>query len=73
LSLNASNAASEDGKIDVKEVVLGHMSDGYDWHITTWNGHHVSIPLLVIVKGENSGWHVFSSSRLAHGHSYEGF
>ena len=24
LSLNASNAASEDGKIDVKEVVLGH-------------------------------------------------
>jgi F-type H+-transporting ATPase subunit a len=73
LSLQASTAESEEGKIDVKEVVLGHMSDGYDWHITTWNGHHVSIPLLVIVKGENSGWHAFSSSRIAHGHSYEGF
>lgn len=61
-----------DGKMDVKEVVLGHMSDAYDWHITTWNGHHVSIPLPVIVKGEN-GWKVFSSARLAHGEAYEGF
>ena len=44
LPLSASNhAAEEDEKLDVKEVVLGHMSDTYDWHITTWNGHHVSI------------------------------
>jgi len=73
LPIQASQSAVADEKIDVKEVVLGHMSDGYDWHITTWNGHHISIPLPVIVKGEKSGWHVFSSSRLAHGHSYEGF
>ena len=74
LPLSASNhAAEEDEKLDVKEVVLGHMSDTYDWHITTWNGHHVSIPLPIIVKGETSGWHVFSSARLAHGESYEGF
>ena len=74
LPLSASNhAAEEDDKLDVKEVVLGHMSDTYDWHITTWNGHHVSIPLPIIVKGETSGWHVFSSARLAHGESYEGF
>lgn len=59
--------------IDVKEIVLGHMSDSYEWHITTWNQHHISIPLPVIVKGENSGWHIFSSSRLSHGQSHEGF
>lgn len=41
-------------KPDVKEIVLGHMSDAYDWHIVTWNGHHVSIPLPVIVKGKDS-------------------
>ncbi len=59
--------------IDVKEVILGHMSDTYDWHITTWNKHHISIPLPVIVKGETSGWHIFSSSRLSHGQEYENF
>ena len=51
-----------DGKVDVKEIVLGHMSDAYEWHITTWNKHHVSVPLPVIVKGQN-GWQVFSSAR----------
>ena len=51
LSLSPASAAEtqeEPGKVDVKEIVLGHLSDAYDWHITTWNGHHVSIPLLVI-------------------------
>ena len=61
-SLCASNEGSASG-VDVKEIVLGHMSDAYEWHITTWNGHHISIPLPVIVKGESSGWHVFSSER----------
>lgn len=61
------------GGVDVKEIVLGHMSDAYEWHITTWNGHHVSIPLPVIVKGETSGWHVFSSARFHEADNYEGF
>lgn len=72
-----ANAAEAEAKpsVDVKEIVLGHMSDAYDWHITTWKGHHISIPLPVIVKGETSGWHVFSSARFhesADG-TYEGF
>lgn len=73
-----ANSASEDNKqpqIDVKEIVLGHMSDAYEWHITTWNGHHISIPLPIIVKSEEGGWHVFSSARFhdsADG-SYQGF
>jgi F-type H+-transporting ATPase subunit a len=73
LSAKASGSSHEDGKIDVKSIVLGHMSDGYDWHITTYEGHHISIPLLVIVKGENSGWNVFSSSKVTHGDTYNGF
>ena len=74
LSATKVHATNESGeKIDVKEIVLGHMSDAYDWHITTWGEHHISIPLPVIVKGKTSGWHIFSSSRLAHGQSYEGF
>ncbi len=72
----ATTAAAADGggeSVDVKGIVMGHLSDTYDWHITTYEGHHISIPLPVIVRSETTGWHVFSSSRLAHGHSYEGF
>lgn len=69
----ASGNTGKEGQIDVKEIVLGHLSDSYEWHIATWNGHHISIPLPVIVKGKESGWHVFSSSRLAEGKSYENF
>lgn len=67
--------AAEDGEtVNVKEIVLGHMSDAYEWHITTWNGHHVSIPLPVIVYSEHSGWHFFSSARFheSEGGVYEG-
>ena len=75
-ALPAHAAGSPEGeKVDVKEIVLGHMSDAYEWHITTWNGHHVSIPLPVIVKAESGDWHVFSSARFhesADG-SHEGF
>lgn len=71
-SASGSNGG-EGGKIDVKEIVMGHLSDSYEWHIATWNGHHISIPLPVIVKGKESGWHVFSSSRLADGKSYRNF
>lgn len=60
---NTESCENEQPKIDVKEIVLGHMSDAYDWHITTWNGHHISIPLPIIVKSESSGWQVFSSAR----------
>ena len=65
------------GEINVSEFVLEHLADSYEWHITTWGGNHISIPLPVIVKGETSGWHVFSSERIkeaAHeGKDYQGF
>lgn len=74
-SLPVAASGVEEGGVDVKEVVLGHMSDAYDWHIVTWNGEHISIPLPVIVKGENSGWHIFSSSVFHHNEDglHEGF
>lgn len=53
--------------------LFGHVGDGYEFHITEINGHPVSIPLPIIAHSEERGWFVFSSSHLAHGHSYEGF
>ena len=66
--------AKEKG-FDMKKLIFGHIGDAYDWHITTVNGHHISIPLLCIVKGQN-GWDVFCSSKLGHeGHytEYNGY
>lgn len=47
--------------MDLQSILFGHIEDSYEWHITTVNGHPITIYLPVIVKG-NSGWHVFSSS-----------
>ena len=66
-------AEQEESTVDVKEIVMGHIGDAYEWHITTWGNLHLTVPLPVIVYSETSGWHFFSSSRLAENDgSYEG-
>lgn len=68
--------AHAEEEVDVKEIVLGHMSDAYEWHITTFGHKHISLPLPVIVKSQRDGqWHVFSSARFeeAVGGVYDGF
>lgn len=60
-------------EIDVKAIVFEHLGDSYEWHITNWGGREIGIPLPVIVRGKESGWHFFSSSRLKHGAEYNGF
>lgn len=78
LAVGTPVSANESEGVDVKEIVLGHMSDAYEWHITTLGDKHLSIPLPVIVRSETTGeWHVFSSSRIEEaaeeGHDYLGF
>lgn len=65
------NATAQE--INVKEIVFEHLGDSYEWHITDWGEKEISIHLPVIVKGKESGWHVFSSSHLKHGATYNGF
>lgn len=71
----ASGADKDAESVDVKEIVLGHMGDDYSWHISTWKGHHISIPLPVILKSDVTGWHMFSSARFHDTESgiYHGF
>jgi F-type H+-transporting ATPase subunit a len=69
---NSHEAPAEE--LDVNAMILEHVGDAYDWHITSFNHTHISIPLPVIVKSEEGGWHLFSSARFHHGHeSYHGF
>ena len=58
----AGHEASEPGELDMKSYIFGHIGDAYDWHITTINGHHISIPLPCIVI--DGGLHVFLSSHV---------
>ena len=63
--------AHAEGEVDVAEIIFGHIGDSYGWHITEWSGRHVVVPLPCIVHS-STGWHVFMSSKIEHGHEYEG-
>ena len=73
VALRADTGAevSSESSLDMEEYIFGHISDAYEWHIATVHGKHISIPLPCIII--DNGVHVFSSSRLAHGASYEGY
>jgi F-type H+-transporting ATPase subunit a len=65
---------AHDEEFNAPEYIMEHISDSHEWHIlTTKSGHHVSVPLPVILFSKHSGFHLFSSKKIAHGHSYLGF
>ncbi|OJV51779.1 MAG: ATP synthase F0 subunit A [Bacteroidetes bacterium 43-16] len=74
-------ATEEHGKekLDIKEIIFGHIGDQYDWHVLDYTGsdgqkHPVSMPLPVIVYHPEKGISAFMSSKLEHGHAaYEGY
>ena len=68
---SASEAEGEGGQIDYKEIIFEHLGDTYGWDVPFCHG--VRIPLPVIVQSQKGDWHVFSSARVMHGQSYEGF
>lgn len=74
-SSEAEHAEShEEEKFNATEVIMDHIKDSHDWHLwTTKHGHHVSVPLPIIVFSKNSGLNIFMSSKIAHGHNHKGF
>ena len=57
-------ARAED--FSAKEVVLEHIKDSHEWHVTDFGeGRSLVIPLPVIVNS-STGWHVFCSSQFEH-------
>ena len=66
LVLSPAMAANQDKKgIDLKGILMGHIKDSYEWHITDFMGKHIILYLPVIVKS-STGWHVFCSDEFAH-------
>lgn len=61
-----------EGEFNAGEMIIEHIIDAHEWHILTWNGHHISIPLPVILLDEGK-LTVFSSAHLHHGEVYKGY
>lgn len=59
--------------VDVNHLIFGHISDAYEWHITTVNDKHISVYLPVILRDAEGDWHTFSSKRISHEGTYENF
>jgi len=73
-SEDSGHGEAAEEEFNATEYILEHVSDSHDWHILTRkDGHHVAVPLPVILYSKHSGLHLFSSKKIAHGHSHEGF
>jgi len=73
-SADPETTDQETEQLNVGELIFEHVLDAHDWHILTWKGHHVSIPLPVILYSPEKGLDVFMSSQFHHGNSgYNGY
>ena len=59
------------GVEDPKGIIFEHLGDTYGWAAPF--SHSTYIPLPIIVRDCNGDWHVFSSARVEHGATYDGF
>jgi len=77
----SSGIMEEDGKtnggeeeFDAASFIMEHVADSHEWHILTKkDGTSLAIYLPVIIYDRESGFHFFSSRKISHGHSYNGF
>lgn len=62
LAMPALAAQKQGEDLNTSQIVVGHIKDSYDWHVTDIGSKHIVINLPVIVKS-TTGWHVFSTSQ----------
>ena len=55
------------------EMIMHHIADSHEWHFFNTESFNATIPLPIIVYSPQKGLAVFSSSRLTHHGSYEGY
>jgi len=64
----------EKKKIDVKEIIFGHIRDSHEWHLFSIGEFHATLPLLVILYNPSRGFTAFLSSKFEEGEvEYEGY
>ena len=63
LPLQTKAAESKESQLNISEIVLEHLSDAYEWHIASYNGKSLSIPLPIIVRSSQIGEWTFCSEK----------
>lgn len=62
--INAEANVEAEADFDVKEMIMTHIADSYEWHFMKWKDKDISIPLPIILYSKVSGWNIFLSSEL---------
>jgi len=63
--ISAETNNPEQEKLDIPEIVLEHLSDSYEWHIASYEGKHISIPMPIIIRSSASGeWYFCTAHTL---------
>lgn len=65
--------ATDAERIDVKEIIFGHLKDSYEWHVFSTANRDYVIDLPVMLYSKATGWHFFMSDKLEENGSYDGF
>lgn len=66
--------ATGEEKMNPGLILMEHILDNHEFHITDYNGHPVSIPLPVILYSPERGLSTFMSSHFHHGkEDYKGY
>ncbi|MBR2101191.1 MAG: F0F1 ATP synthase subunit A [Prevotella sp.] len=62
LASRAEETGGGQKELDIPEIVLEHLSDAYEWHIASYKGKHLSIPLPIIIRSSETGkWHFLTA------------
>lgn len=69
----STNGDNGDEELNIREFILDHLADDYEWQIVSDGNRHLTISLPVILYSKNSGWNLFSSSQLRNEAGYRGF
>jgi F-type H+-transporting ATPase subunit a len=70
----SSSVEAKEKKLDVGDLIIEHVSDSYEWHITKIGHTDIYIPLPVILHTKDQGWVVFMSNKLHNPeHKYKNF
>lgn len=51
-----------------EDFVMEHVSDAHSWHFATISGHHIALPLPIILFSTDRGFECFSSARFFDAH-----
>lgn len=62
----------KEDRLDIPEIVLEHLADAYEWHIATYEEKHISIPLPIILRSQETGeWTLCKASTLPENYFFD--